>query len=93
MAHMVPLEALLKVVRDGDEVGWDVELGELWEARTDYLDILATSIQETGIQTPILIGSDGRVWDGHHRLAVAQKLGLSEVPIEWVGTTPNEGNE
>lgn len=89
MSHLVPLDALLSVVRDGDEHGWDVEFNELWQTQTPYMDMLATSIQETGINTPILIGSDGRVWDGHHRLAVAHQLGLPEVPIEWIG----EGEE
>ncbi len=85
MTHMVPLDALLSVVRDGDEIGWDVEFNELWQTHADRLHMLASSIQETGIRVPILIGTDGRVWDGHHRLAVARKLGLSEVPIEWAG--------
>lgn len=31
--------------------------------------------------SPILLGSDGRVWDGHHRLCVARELGIETV---WV---------
>jgi hypothetical protein len=92
MSHLVPLDALLAVVRDGDEHGWQVEFDQLWQTQQPYMDRLATSIQETGIHMPILIGSDGRVWDGHHRLGVAHKLGLAEVPIEWAGEV-DEGNE
>lgn len=83
--YWVPLEALLKVVRDGDEHGWQTEFDQLWSEQEPYMDMLATSIQETGIHMPILIGTDGRVWDGHHRLAAAHKLGLETVPIEWAG--------
>lgn len=95
MSHIVPLDALLCVVRDGDEQGWQVEFDHLWQTQTGYMDMLATSIQETGMRMPILIGSDGRVWDGHHRLAVAHKLGLSNVPIEWAGEpdTDSTGKE
>lgn len=90
MSHTVPLDSLLAVVRDGDEHGWRVEFDLLWETQQGYMDLLATSIQETGMHTPILIGSDGRVWDGHHRLAVAHKLGLAEVPIKWVGESDDQ---
>lgn len=90
VTRTVPLYALLSVVRDGDEIGWDVEFNELWQTHADRLDMLATSIQETGIRVPILIGADGRVWDGHHRLAVAEALGLSEVPIVWAGEPTGE---
>lgn len=90
MSHTVPLDSLLAVVRDGDEHGWQVEFDRLWETQQGYMDMLATSVQEAGIHMPILIGSDGRVWDGHHRLAVAHKLGLSEVPIEWAGEADDQ---
>ena len=83
MSHKVPLDALLLVVRDGDERGWDAEFDRLWSEQQGQMDMLTTSIQETGIRLPILIGSDGRVWDGHHRLAAAHRLGMAEVPIQW----------
>lgn len=85
MSRHVPLAALLQVVRDGDEHGWSVEFDRLWSEQQGYMDMLATSIQQDGIRMPILIGSDGRVWDGHHRLAVADRLGLEAVPVEWAG--------
>lgn len=31
---------------------------------------------------PILLGSDGRVWDGHHRICIALALGLEYVMVE-----------
>jgi ParB-like chromosome segregation protein Spo0J len=43
------------------------------------------SIEKTGIREPILLGNDGRVWDGHHRITAAHQLGIEEVPIKHVG--------
>lgn len=31
---------------------------------------------------PILLGSDGRVWDGHHRLCIARELGIERVLVD-----------
>lgn len=77
------LEELLSIYADGDEHGWDFEFGLLQQRHSQKLDMLATSIQETGIQTPILLGNDGRIWDGHHRLCVANMLGLEKVPVQY----------
>src|SRR5690606_22968569 len=46
---------------------------------------LLTRIREEGIREPILLGTDGRVWDGHHRITVAMHLGLESVPVEFAG--------
>lgn len=32
--------------------------------------------------SPILLGDDGRVWDGHHRIIIARALGYSFVEVE-----------
>lgn len=34
---------------------------------------------------PVLLGSDGRVWDGHHRIVIAIKLGLASLMVETAG--------
>ena len=31
---------------------------------------------------PILLGSDGRVWDGHHRICIAMERGIRTVRVE-----------
>lgn len=51
---------------------------------SERLDELATSIQAEGIREPVLLGNDGRVWDGHHRIVVAMRLGIESVPVEVV---------
>ena len=42
---------------------------------------IAASIVEFGFTNPILAGNDGVIVAGHGRLAAAQKLGLSVVPV------------
>src|SRR3954454_13452362 len=42
---------------------------------------VAGSIAEFGFVNPILIGTDNVIVAGHARLAAAQKLGLTEVPV------------
>lgn len=87
MAKHMGLNDLLKQYRDGDEIGWQNEFDELWSREPGYMDHLCDSINRCGITIPILLGDDGRVWDGHHRLAAAQMLGLETVPVERVPTS------
>jgi len=65
-----------------------ISLELLWKDERDYLDELTESIRETGIIEPIEIRvrEDGSmiVWDGLHRLAVAQKLGIEEIPAIYM---------
>ncbi|MBE4790267.1 ParB N-terminal domain-containing protein [Streptomyces caniscabiei] len=82
-----PLKRILTEVRCGSEDWpWEEEWADLARrhAETGYLDRLADQISENGITMPVLIGSDGRLWDGHHRLCVAVRLGIGYVPVEIV---------
>ncbi|MBD9721926.1 ParB N-terminal domain-containing protein [Streptomyces caniscabiei] len=82
-----PLQRVLTEVRCGSEDWpWEEEWADLARrhAETGYLDRLAEQIRENGITMPVLIGSDGRLWDGHHRLCVAVRLGIGYVPVEIV---------
>ncbi|MBL0144320.1 MAG: site-specific DNA-methyltransferase [Betaproteobacteria bacterium] len=47
----------------------------------DQVAQIAASIAEFGFTNPILAGADGVIVAGHGRLAAAQKLGLSTVPV------------
>ncbi|MFS4103821.1 hypothetical protein [Streptomyces sp. PD-S100-1] len=84
-----PLTRVLAEVRCGSaDWSWDEEWADLDQrhAVTGYLTKLEQQIRENGITMPVLIGSDGRLWDGHHRLRVAVRLGIGYVPVEL--TTP-----
>ena len=37
---------------------------------------------EGRITQPVCLGPDGRVWDGHHRIVAAKRLGFADVPVE-----------
>ena len=69
-----------------------------WTWVDEYADIVARPetpairkrVQEEGIGfldrvAPILLGSDGRVWDGHHRICIALELGIGTVNVERAG--------
>ena len=51
-----------------------------------HLDRLAESIAQDGIRVPLRMGFNTRYGylDGNHRIAVALRLGLPEVPVELV---------
>lgn len=63
-----------------------------WEQEFDILrsreheDVMAElrpSIAQDGIRDAVLIGTDGRVWDGHHRICVADELN-ARIPVCWL---------
>ncbi|MFE5301834.1 hypothetical protein [Streptomyces sp. NPDC056632] len=80
-----PLARVLRDVRCGSkDWTWDEEWADLDKrhAATGYLGTLEQQIRADGVTRPVLIGSDGRLWDGHHRLRIAVRLGIGYVPVE-----------
>lgn len=48
-----------------------------------YQAALEAHLRAVGrIEQGICLGNDGRVWDGHHRIVAARRLGFSDVPLE-----------
>ena len=86
-----PLARVLAEVRCGSQDWtWDEEWVDLdaRHAETGYLDRLEREIKSNGITMPVLIGTDGRLWDGHHRLRIAVRLGIDYVPVEVPSAGP-----
>lgn len=81
----IPLDALLAVFTPGEETTWEDEWRVIETVDSDYTLLLMSDIQRNGIQKPILLGNDGRVWDGHHRLWCAYALSMPTVPAEFSG--------
>ena len=77
------LYTLLALYKDGDERGWSDEFADLWTRDWPAMYDLCDSVNQYGVRNPILLGNDGRVWDGHHRLAAATNMGLVTVPVEF----------
>lgn len=83
----LPLVAVLHAYRPGSD-------DSSWTWGDEFVDLfrgphLATtwgiiqSIREEGQLEPILLGDDGRVWDGHHRIVALMYLGRSDVLVEF----------
>lgn len=48
-----------------------------------YQRKLEAWLRERGEVTQgVRLGSDGRVWDGHHRIVAARRLGFDTIPVE-----------
>lgn len=43
---------------------------------------LEEHIRVHGITQGVLLGNDGRLWDGHHRVVAARRLHIDQIPIE-----------
>lgn len=83
-ARLVQLDHLLGVYSVGSgDWSWQDEYRKLID-RPVTQQLLA-GVRECGIKEPILLGTDGRVWDGHHRITVAMHLGIDSVPVEFAG--------
>ena len=81
----VRLDHLLGVYRVGSgDWPWTQEYDNLIDQPGTQK--LLARIKTEGIREPILLGNDGRVWDGHHRIVIAMHLGLDSVPVEWSGS-------
>lgn len=66
---------------------WLLPLGNLVAARhpvrkpsRSQLARVARSIRRLGFRTPILVGKDGEIIDGHTRVEAARLIGLEEIP-------------
>lgn len=59
---------------------WDEELARFVDPNGPHLQVFAgvfASVAIDGIQEPVLLGPDRRVWDGHHRIVAARFLDVS----------------
>jgi hypothetical protein len=88
LAVEMPVIAVLTGWRDGDEHGWPTEFKWLDENRSEELLALTASVEHEGFKNPVLLGDDGRVWDGHHRLRVALILKAETIPVEFAALRP-----
>lgn len=53
-----------------------------------YQQELEAHIAVHGLSQGVYLGPDGRVWDGHHRIVAARRLGLDRIPLEEGSATP-----
>lgn len=82
----ISVQNLIEHYHDGDEIGWAAELEFLWTEHRQQLLELMDSVLAEGFREPVLIGNDRRIWDGHHRIAVALALNI-KIPVEHTSVT------
>lgn len=87
MSAQMHLSDLLAEYEDGNDIGWPAEFAWLWTEHAEQMVTLVQDIAAHGIREPVLLGPDGSIWDGHHRIAAAVALGLDVIP------TTNERGE
>lgn len=51
-------------------------------AEGHYQRMLEEHIRGHGITGGICLGTDGRVWDGNHRVVAARRLDIEFIPVE-----------
>ncbi len=77
------IQKVLAEIQPGDQDwSWQSQFRWLEEARQDRLTDLTTEILTEGLERPLVLGPDGRLWDGHHRLYVLYHQGYRYVPVE-----------
>ncbi len=54
---------------------------------------LSADIAARGILVPLIAKRDGTLMAGHRRFAIAEELGLREIPVQWVLSTLTEEEE
>lgn len=77
--------------QDGDGIGWPAEFAWLRTYHYRQLADLTVDVAQNGFKEPIYLGYDGRVWDGHHRLAVADALNWRHLPVLHAMPEPGDG--
>ena len=73
------------------EWSWADEYADLMGPHRDVTDRIYARVDAEGIDfadeyAPVLLGSDGRVWDGHHRICIAIQRGIHSLMCEVAGT-------
>ncbi|URM86511.1 ParB-like nuclease domain protein [Mycobacterium phage Hilltopfarm] len=71
-------EVVMATYSNGNGNRWTDELDWLWRIDREQMLSLLDDVMDNGIRNPIVAGSDGRLWDGHRRVAVAAAL---QIPL------------
>jgi hypothetical protein len=91
-----PTQELLRDVRVGSaDWTWSDEFQHLTNdpAHAEKTAQLIADLAENGMRDPIVLGSDGRLWDGHHRVVAAIHLGWKYVPCVYSMSERAEGED
>lgn len=74
----------------GPDWTWHDEFGDIIrDNQTGIVRDLVPDDDFTGFSNPILLGDDGRVWDGHHRICITMDNKVERLPVEYIGVLPS----
>jgi len=77
--------AVAEVFRPGSgDWDWSQELEDV-KGLGNGFEELVEDVQLNGVKEPVLLGADGRVWDGHHRILAAIACDLETIPVVFSG--------
>lgn len=84
----MPLATVLTFWRPGSfDWTWADEYVDLMERDSAVTDAVRARVEAEGLgfidhMAPVLLGSDGRVWDGHHRICIAIEKAAHTLMVE-----------
>jgi len=85
--HLILPNRLLKVAKPVwvslDKLRETERNNKLPDGQTKAWEI-AKAIRKSGKVEAVLASEDGRLWDGHHRLEAFRKMGLGEIPVQYM---------
>ena len=81
VAVLAPSVVVAKWAVGSCDWSWWEECADLLGREQERVWGLVADVRVNGVREPVLLGDDGRVWDGHHRLVAALLAGLGEVPV------------
>jgi len=77
----VPVAEFVKHAHFGDQGDWTVDKLRTYKI-DDSCPHFVESLRREGVVNPIEVGPCLTVWNGHHRLFVAEHIGLETVPVQ-----------
>lgn len=85
-----PLAQVVTFWRPGSaDWSWAEEYADVMGRDRGQTDAIYRRVDSEGIDfanefAPVLLGSDGRVWDGHHRICIAIQRGIHSLMVDIV---------
>jgi hypothetical protein len=75
---------------------WADEYADIFGRDAGQTEVILKRVDSEGIDfaddfAPVLLGSDGRVWDGHHRICIAIQRGIHSLMCEVAGEPERNG--
>lgn len=92
-----PLAQIVTFWRPGSgNWSWAVEYMNLIDAAATLRIVKRVDVEGIDFAddfAPVMLGSDGRVWDGHHRICIAIQRGIPSLMTDIYTTTPPKGTK